>query len=70
MVDRYSPRGRFAAETAQRTFVYSYTPSEPSDTRSLVISIEEDVTPIWVDAMLCAIGAAMFLSNLVVLSHL
>ena len=71
MVERYSlpVSGRTTATADQRAFVFSYTPST-STTGTSVLAPEKDVTPMWVDALLCVMGAAMFMSNLVVLSQL
>jgi len=72
MVERYSSRinGGAHAIVESRDFVFSYTPSSNARGSSSALDPERDVTPLWVDAMLCAMGAAMFLSNLVVLSQI
>jgi len=72
MVQRYSPHvnGRTTASVDPRAFVFSYTPSTHANSGTSTLTPEKDITPMWVDAMLCAMGAAMFLSNLVVLSQI
>ncbi len=46
------------------------SPHRPSRARAVAAEVEPDITPGWVDALLCALGALMFLSNLATLAQL
>jgi hypothetical protein len=63
------PLSQRAGSSLQGPSVF-YTPSQsPRKARAISRPMEPDLTPLWLDATLCLIGALMFLSNLLVLAQ-